>query len=253
VVDAVTQVEFPAAGIYRVWVRTRDWTGPWKTEKTPFNTRAAGSPGIFQVLVNGQTLEPLFGESGDEWHWDDGGFIEVNDLHASLVLHDLTGFEGRCDAVLFSRELDFLPPDGGEALHALRREWLGFPDLPPLTRPFDLVVAGGGIAGTCAALSAARSGLQVALIQDRSVLGGNNSSEVRVWLGGRTNQEPYVRIGDVAAQLEPAQAAHYGEQNTAEIYEDDRRTALVQVEANLKLYLGWRVVAAQVEGGTSAG
>ncbi|MEY4273320.1 MAG: hypothetical protein RL638_268 [Bacteroidota bacterium] len=51
----------------------------------------------------------------------------------------------------------------------------------------DLVVVGGGLAGVCAAISAARSGLQVALIQDRPVLGGNSSSEVRLWILGATS------------------------------------------------------------------
>ena len=45
---------------------------------------------------------------------------------------------------------------------------------------YGLVVAGGGLAGVCAAVSAARSGAKVAFIQDRPVLGGNSSSEVRV-------------------------------------------------------------------------
>ncbi len=51
----------------------------------------------------------------------------------------------------------------------------------------DLVVVGGGLAGVCAAISAARSGLQVSLIQDRPVLGGNSSSEVRLWILGATS------------------------------------------------------------------
>lgn len=51
---------------------------------------------------------------------------------------------------------------------------------PPETRAFDLVVVGGGLAGLCAALAAARAGTRVALVQDRPVLGGNCSSEVRV-------------------------------------------------------------------------
>ena len=53
---------------------------------------------------------------------------------------------------------------------------------------YDLVVVGGGIAGTCAAVSAARLGLKVALVQDRPVLGGNGSSEVRVWPEGKIQQ-----------------------------------------------------------------
>lgn len=50
----------------------------------------------------------------------------------------------------------------------------------------DLVVVGGGLAGTCAAISAAREGNRVVLVQDRPVLGGNGSSEVRLWWLGAT-------------------------------------------------------------------
>src|SRR6202012_3552277 len=50
----------------------------------------------------------------------------------------------------------------------------------------DFVVVGGGSAGTCCAITAARAGLKTVLIQDRPVLGGNASSEVRLWLLGAT-------------------------------------------------------------------
>ena len=48
----------------------------------------------------------------------------------------------------------------------------------------DLCVVGGGMAGLCAALAAARNGAKVALVQDRPVLGGNASSEIRMWICG---------------------------------------------------------------------
>lgn len=48
----------------------------------------------------------------------------------------------------------------------------------------DLCVVGGGLAGMCAAISAAREGLQVVLMQERPVLGGNTSSEIRMWICG---------------------------------------------------------------------
>lgn len=48
----------------------------------------------------------------------------------------------------------------------------------------DLCVVGGGLAGLCAAVSAARHGIKVALMQDRPVLGGNASSEIRMWVCG---------------------------------------------------------------------
>ena len=48
----------------------------------------------------------------------------------------------------------------------------------------DLCVVGGGLAGMCAAIAAARGGSRVVLIQDRPVLGGNASSEIRMWVCG---------------------------------------------------------------------
>lgn len=66
---------------------------------------------------------------------------------------------------------------------------------------YDLVVAGGGLSGVCAALAAARRGLEVALVQDRPVLGGNASSEVRLWILGATshmgNNNRWAREGEL--------------------------------------------------------
>ncbi len=53
-----------------------------------------------------------------------------------------------------------------------------------LKHQFDFCVVGGGLSGMCAAIAAARHGLKVALVQDRPVLGGNSSSEIRMWIGG---------------------------------------------------------------------
>jgi hypothetical protein len=114
---------------------------------------------------------------------------------------------------------------------------------------FDLVVTGGGIAGTCAALTAARLGLKVALVQDRPVLGGNNSSEVRVWLQGARNEEPWPHVGDVVAELEQDQRAHYGPTNTKELYEDEKKLAVVRAEKNLTLLLEHRVNSVKVAAG----
>jgi hypothetical protein len=50
----------------------------------------------------------------------------------------------------------------------------------------DLAVVGGGMAGCCAAIAAARAGCRVALVHDRPVLGGNASSEIRLWVLGAT-------------------------------------------------------------------
>jgi hypothetical protein len=233
--DAETTAQFPAAGKYRVWVRTRDWVAPWK---------APGAPGRFKVLVNGKPLSATFGTEGAAWHWQDGGTVKVG-REAKVTLHDLTGFEGRCDAILFSKEMSFTPPNDLPTLAALRRQALGLPEAPEDGGSYDLVVIGGGIAGTSAAMSAACLGLRVALLQDRPVLGGNNSSEVRVWLNGGINLPPYPRVGDIVGELEPKQRAHIGTANSADIYEDERRLALVRSEPNVTLLLEQRVNAVE--------
>ena len=70
---------------------------------------------------------------------------------------------------------------------------------------FDFVVAGGGITGVCAAIAAAREGLKVALVQDRPVLGGNGSSEIRVWMLGATshmgNNNRWAREGGIIDEI----------------------------------------------------
>src|SRR5687767_8751295 len=69
----------------------------------------------------------------------------------------------------------------------------------------DLIVVGGGLAGTCCAITAARQGLKVVLVQDRPVLGGNSSSEVRLWVLGATshlgNNNRWAREGGVIDEL----------------------------------------------------
>ena len=69
----------------------------------------------------------------------------------------------------------------------------------------DLVVVGGGIAGVCAALAAAREQLKVVLVQDRPVLGGNASSEVRLWILGATshmgNNNRWAREGGIVDEI----------------------------------------------------
>jgi hypothetical protein len=69
----------------------------------------------------------------------------------------------------------------------------------------DFIVAGGGMAGTCTAITAARNGLKVVLVQDRPVLGGNASSEVRLWILGATshmgNNNRWAREGGVIDEI----------------------------------------------------
>lgn len=239
VADAQLPATFPHAGKYHLWVRTRDWVAPWK---------APGTPGRFQVLIDGKPVSTTFGTEGANWHWQDGGIIEVASK-SNISLHDLTGFEGRCDALLFSSDPSFTPPNDGKELEALRAKLLGWTIEPADGGSYDFVVVGGGIAGTAAAVSAARLGLTVALIQDRPVLGGNGSSEVRVWPAGGTNLPPWPRIGDVVSELVRAKSANDGNAKSADIYDDARKLKLVAAEKNITLMLNQRVnQAAAAEG-----
>ncbi len=69
----------------------------------------------------------------------------------------------------------------------------------------DLAIVGGGMSGVCAAITAARAGTKVVLLQDRPVLGGNASSEVRLWILGATshmgNNNRWAREGGVIDEI----------------------------------------------------
>lgn len=55
---------------------------------------------------------------------------------------------------------------------------------PPVMQEFEVVVIGGGMSGLCAAIASAREGARTVLVQDRSVFGGNASSEMRMHISG---------------------------------------------------------------------
>jgi hypothetical protein len=222
--DATETISIPAAGKYRLWARTKDWVAPWK---------AKGTPGRFQILVGDEKSTEL-GTEGAQWHWQSGGEFDLPKGECPIALHDLTGFDGRCDAILLSSDPKFQPPTEAD-LPKTRKAWLKLADEPEDAGEFDLVVVGGGYAGMGAAISAARQSLKVALIQDRFVLGGNGSSEVRVWANGGTMRGKYPHIGEIVEEFadhapdSPGAAAHYG---------DELKEAAVRREKNISLFLG---------------
>jgi len=222
--DATATVTFPEIGKYQVFVRTKDWVARWK---------APGQPGRFQVLVNDKPLTETFGTTGEEWNWQSGGAIEITEKSAKLALHDLTGFDGRCDAIVFTKGTQ-PPPNSSDILPAWRRGLLGLAEKPTAKDGYDLVVVGGGYAGMGAALSGARMGCKVALIQDRPVLGGNGSSEVRVWAMGLIRRGKYPRIGEIIDEFADRAKKSPG---TFEEFGDAAKEALVRAESNIDLFL----------------
>lgn len=165
VLDATTVISVAEAGEYNVWVRAKDWV-------------PGHHPGRFTLAVNGTSLDTEFGANDQDWSWQYGGKVKLSAGETRLALHDLTGFCGRCDAIFFSRQSK-PPPDGADkAARAWRRQLRGLPSTPIDAGTFDVVVVGGGVPGTAAALTAARLGERVALVQDRPYLGGNASVEI---------------------------------------------------------------------------
>jgi hypothetical protein len=226
--DASANVAFPVKGTYHVFVRTRNWAGNWSDKE---------APGKFSLLVNDMQLKTIFGIQDTEWSWQYGGSVKLKAGNSKISLHDLTGFNGRCDAILFTTDPSFRPENSLEKLAAFRKKALGISEKPEPAGKFDLVVIGGGMAGTCTALAAARLGLKVALIQDRPVLGGNNSSEVRVHLGGRINLSPYPALGNLVNEIGPSKA---GNAQPASYYEDQKKMDAVVAEKNIALFLNYR-------------
>ena len=234
--DAQTEVTFPEKGTYYVYVRTYNWTSPWKDGE---------GPGKFSLYVGNKKLASPLGCEGNTWMWQAAGKVTIKDVNTELRLHDLTGFNGRCDAIYFTTEEGAVPPSDVAALEKFRREKLNLPEEAPLAGEYDLVVVGAGIAGMSAAVSAARLGCKVALLNDRPVIGGNNSSEIRVHLGGRIEAGPYKELGNLQKEFGPTRG---GNAQPADYYEDQKKMDWLLKEKNVSLFTNYRAIAVEKEG-----
>ncbi len=222
--DASTTIRVESAGLYHVWARTKDWVARWE---------APGTPGVFQIAFNDNYLSQTFGTEGAHWHWQYGGSVELPEGNNTIKLHDLSGFDGRCDCIALT-PTQKPPPDDPSVLPRWRRTLLELPETPISHGPYDLVVVGGGYAGMAASLSAARMGLSVALIQNRPVLGGNGSSEVRVWAKGLIRRGTYPRIGEIVEEFRDNAKKSPG---TYEEFGDSKKEAIIRAEKHIDLFL----------------
>ncbi len=216
VADATTVIGVPAAGEYEVWVRAKDWA-------------PGHHPGRFRLSIDGVTLGTEFGANDQDWSWQSAGKVALPQGEVALALHDLTGFDGRCDAIYFSADGREPPNAVDDASRAWRRALRGLPDQPVEAGDFDVVVVGGGVAGCAAALTAARLGQRVALIHDRPVLGGNASKEIGLMPRGAQGK----------LLLELAQRTPDG---------DLAALSLLQAEPTATVFLEHRIIAAAREG-----
>jgi ribulose 1,5-bisphosphate synthetase/thiazole synthase len=233
--DAATEIVVEEPGSYKVWVRTKNWVGHWDAE---------GAPGKFQISVNGKTLDKVLGTEGKDWLWEEAGTVELSGK-ATLNLVDKTGFAGRVDAIVLSKDESFKPSNDFAETNKLRKKLLGLPAEAPETEEYDLVVVGGGYSGMGAALSGARQGLKVAFIQNRPVLGGNGSSEVQVWAMGGTRRGLYPHLGEIVEEF--ADRASNSPAASPEEYNDKLKEEVVKAEKSIDLFLNTHVYAVEMD------
>ena len=227
VADAVTIRKVPAAGTYRLWVRCRDWLPEYH-------------PGQFQVMVAGKCSAATFGKAeNDKWQWVDGGTFDLPAGNVEVRIHDLTGWYGRCDAVVLAAG-DFKPANEPKQLAAQRLAQLGVSASAKAMGPYDLVVVGGGPAGIGAALAAARNGCKVAFVQDRPVLGGNASSEIEIPPMGYIGNPPdKVNVTGIAEEIFP-------EQGWSSFADSQKIERIVRAEPNITLLLNTRATGVEM-------
>jgi hypothetical protein len=230
VADAQTTVQIPEAGRYRLWVRARDWF-------------PEHSPGRFQVLVDGKASEVVFGqEMDDRWQWRSGGLFDLAAGPTRLVLRDRTGYFARCDALILSTDLDYVPPEDLPGIRSERARLTGLSLEPQESGDFDVIVVGAGSAGSPAAIAAARYGAKTALIQDRPVLGGNASVELGVGVSGAGSRHANARESGIIEEAGRIKA-RYRHPRMSEPFR-----VLVEAEPNLAVLVNRHVFAVEMAG-----
>ena len=187
--DARITVNIPQADTYRIWVRDRNWLRPH-------------NPGTFNLVVNGENNGTILGmQPSDRWVWEIAGDFSLEEGACELALHDLTGYFGRCAAILITSDFDYVPSPEIDRIHKDRARIKGLSREITFGGDYDVIVAGGGPAGVPAAIACARQGIKTLLLQNRSMLGGNGSSEIGITFDGAEVRHPFSRETGIAEEI----------------------------------------------------
>ncbi|MEA3462532.1 MAG: FAD-dependent oxidoreductase, partial [Bacteroidota bacterium] len=194
-------------------------------------------PGQFNIWLDEEQLPKTMGHY-KSWGWNYAGKVRTKGGPVLLQLEDLTGFNGRCDAVYISNRYR-APTNQQDYLKDMRSRFSGQNETPREQQRFDLVVVGGGLAGCAASIAAAEQGLKVALIHDRPVLGGNASSEIRVHTLGIYGY--FERI------LKMLDTEHYPNGSPMAVTDEKKRHGHMESYSNISLFLNYRAYATGTE------
>ena len=185
---ARTEVSIPRAGTWRAWARTKDWLPEF-------------SPGRFALEVAG-TRGAVLGASKKGWGWEKAGDFELAAGKVDLALVDLSGAYARCDAILLTTDLAYVPSDEDNGRAGARPSLRGDGALAVADGGlFDVVVVGAGPGGMGASLGAARNGARVALVFDRPIPGGNASDECGIGFDGASLGKKNARETGVVEEI----------------------------------------------------
>jgi hypothetical protein len=88
------KLNFLPQGTYNVFVRTFNWTSPWYSGEGPGQIQAPSQ----RLTCTGSTL----GAEGSGWFWQNAGSVNIASRKVKVGLRDLTGFNGRADAIYFT-------------------------------------------------------------------------------------------------------------------------------------------------------
>lgn len=214
-------------GQYRFFVRVKNWC-------------EEHAPDGLILEVDGKRSEHILAKMHiKDWYFEIGADFVLEKGEHTLKVYDTTGWFGRFSCVVITNDLDFTPSRELSMLKKQRALIKGEPTEATELHGYDLVVVGGGVGGIVTAVTAARYGLKVALINDRPKLGGNASEEANVALEG-TAHRGYHEMGVVL------EIKNYREANKQSF--SDAFMHFVKAEKNLDLFSDTLLIDAVTEG-----
>ncbi len=173
---AKTTFKIEESGYYRFFIRTKNWC-------------VGHSPDGIKISVDGNISEKVCGKLNvNRWIFEIAGDFWLENGEHVLSVFDTDGWFGRFGSIIITNDYEFTPPVEIEKINNKRREIRNENYCAENKGKFDLITVGAGVAGIVSAIAAARMGLKVALINDRSLLGGNASEEASVTLEGAAHK-----------------------------------------------------------------